>query len=217
MYSPEVLDIEPRVLTITKMPMGISVIKINFPFNLRHLSQYGITRAWVIANTQKSVMTVVGKEKQKIDEIKQMCLDLLYKNHPHLPKKGVHTSISYNVALGAKPRPNFSGSFKYIGNVQATVRDLDDCGFSDIPLLSFVLPLDENSPSTEWIQFTRKADGFVAVSIGSRYYNKFTHSQLKQILAESPTLQKIRAYICNIYKVIKEGYTCRIEDEDNTK
>ncbi len=211
---PIIMDSEPRVIKISKMPLGASVIKLNPPFNLRHLAQRGISRAWVIASTQKSVGTIVGGNIKKVKEIKKLCTDLVYANHPALPKRGIRAQICISLNLGANPRGTFPGSFKWVGNVQALVNDLDDCGFSDIPLTAFVVPLNENLPYTEWIQFTRQAQGFVAVAIGNRLYNKYRLSELKEILSESTTLQKLRAYICQIYKVTQETYTCKVEEEN---
>jgi hypothetical protein len=217
--SPKPLEIfpSPRVIKIQKMPMGISVIKVNRPFNLRHLAQRGISRAWVVATTQKSVGTVVGKKIEEIRRIKKLCTDLVYENHPALPKKGITAQISINLTLGSSPRGEYEGSFKWLGNIPAVVNDLDDCGFSDIPLKNFVLPLNENTPATDWIQFARKAEGFVAVEIGNKLYNKYTLSDLKEILKSSDTLQKIRAYVCQIHKVTSESYICRVTDQSEGK
>jgi len=213
--GPPVVEIDdsPRIIKIEKMPMGVSVIKINFPFTLRHLAQHDITRAWILAQTEKSIMTVVGKKTTQIKKIKEECLEILYKDHPSLPKKGLNVKIAYALSFGQNPRGKFLGSFKWIGNLPALVRDLDDCGFSDIPLLAFVIPLDEHSPITEWVQFTRKTEGFVAIAIGNKLYNRYKLSDLKKILQESQTLQKLRAYICQIHKLTKESYTCLAYEE----
>ena len=200
----------PTVLQVSKIPTGVNVMRVNSPFTVHHLANAGVTKAFIIATTQKSVMTLLGREARMLDTIKKRVLQKVRKKYPKIGAN-IYLSMSCDITFGHTGFGRGAPKYHYVGDITKLMNELDDAGFSSIPLRSFIIPITH--PKTQWVTFQRGGrgiTGFIASQFGNTFYQELSGEQLREMIRQNQVLQKMKAYVCETVTATGKWVTCQL-------
>lgn len=207
----------PTILKLSEVPTGTYLLRINLPFTMTHLAKAGVKRTWIMARTGKSVMTLLGEDTAKLDQLRKAVQEVIYFKYPTL-RRHFRISVVGHLQYGANYTQNPEGQqshmpwLHYIPDVPAFMQIMDECGFSDIPIMMFSVILDH---PTMVITFRRHAHykGFIATQFDRSPYNFFNVSQLSQLIQNNPILQNMKCHICQTNRAEGVFETCVVPSE----
>jgi len=211
---PELIELPavPTVLKVSEIPTGIFVLRINQPFNLTHLVKRGVKKAFIVSRTGKSARTLLGEEIVELETLKANVLSKIKAEYPVIAKN-VSLSIMARISLGYITGPKGGGiSPKYVADTRKLMETLDQCGFSDMPLQWFRIPVTFKGRQT-WITFQRQKGAFIMSQLGNSPYSEFDLDDVKQMRRENKVLQDLKSYICETAEATGKFTTCLIPEE----
>jgi len=205
---PELVQLPsvPTILKISEIPSNVYVMKVNRPFNLNHLVKRGVKTCFLVAGTSKSARTVLGKEIEILREANRKVTEIIRENYPLLGKH-VHIYFGLKIVYGRKSKDGMA--YHYCHDTQKLLNQLDACGFSAIPLLGFMVPI-QNPPI--WINFSqiKGIDGFTAAQFGRKLYSEMELEDLEELLRSNKILNDLKVFICQTAVATGKWMTCRV-------
>jgi len=195
----------PTVTTVSELPTGIWVLRINLPFTLRHLAQREVPSAFIRATTGKSVNTFLKEEKLTIQEIRDKLKEKIEDTHPSLRKR-VGIAISARLNFGAKEQMTF------VKDIPRLHDDMAKLGISELPLRMFAIPLE--NPSPMWATFIKRKEAFICIQIGSQSFADFDAEELQLLRDTNKILQDLNAYVCETIEKTGTWLSCKIPSKE---
>jgi len=198
----------PTVTKIGEIPTGIYVLRINLPFNLRHLAQRGIQSAFIRSTTSKSVATFLEEELLQLKTIRETLKQKIENAHPSLRKR-IGISITTRLNFG------FKDNLAFVKDIPKLYEDMAKLGISDLPLIAFSIPLE--NPKPMWALFIKKKEAFICVQIGSQKYVDFNFDDLQALRATNEILQSLNAFICETVEKQGSWLSCKVANPREAK
>lgn len=209
---PEVATLpdEHVVVKVDEVPSGLSVMRINAPFTITQLSRCFDT-AFLQAQTGKSVMTLLGKDSAKIKQYIKEMENMIVEKYPMLRKK-LLISVAARIAIGSVGGGKQNRGLKFVADLKKLVETFEECGFSDIPMKAFQVPIQTSKGNTEWATFYRRGDmdGFVLASVGSKTYLNLKKEELRELIQNNVGLLKAKAHICETKVHTGKWMSCEV-------
>lgn len=204
----------PKILKISEIPTGVWVMRINMPFTFTHLAQKGVKQAFVYINTGKTMMTFLAEHTARIAQMKRELKELFNQKFP-LIGKHMHVNITAQLVFGNKrgrTRAAEQSMFSpyYVADVPKLMQELDECGFSKLPIQMFQIPIE--NPRV-WVTFTRRAhyQGFVLTQIGSKLCTGNEGEEyLTKLIRDNEILEKLGCHLCQTSEVTGKFQTCKV-------
>jgi len=195
----------PTVTEIGEMPTGIYVLRINTPFNLRHLAQKNVQSAFITATTGKSVATFLKEELLEIKHIKDTLKTKIENAHPSLRKR-ISISMAARIFFGHKT------TLSFVKDIPQLYSDMANLGISDLPLRRFAIPLENPRPT--WATFIKRRDAFVCIQIGAQMYTDFNFDELETLRKTNKILQDLNAYVCETVEKQGSWLSCKVAKKE---
>jgi hypothetical protein len=209
---PEVVTLteEFHVLKISDIPSNVWVLRLPQPLTLEHLREAGIVKCYIHACTEKTAKAMLPEDTEWImDAIKQVEAKARCK-YPVIAKHiNVHIAVGISFGTFSRKFGNFGDKPHYVADLPRLIESLYNCGFTDIPLRSFILFINGTMP----VHFIRKFDAFVAAQFGNKQYDAYNHDQLAKMIEDNVALQKLRANICETGTATAKFSTCKIRKQ----
>lgn len=213
---PELVELPevPTVLKISEMPTGVYILRINLPFTLTHLARVGVKKCFIVSRSRKSIGAMLGEDFAEIEDLQRIIKKKVKEKYPLLQKHvyvtvGATIGFGYGQTRGTRGGKPAASTYHYVGDVQKLVGNLEECGFSAMPLQAFMMPI--GMPRT-WVNFVKKVNlgGFIASQFGRRLYDELSISELNELIRNNDILQKMNAFVCQTQVATGKWMTCPV-------
>ena len=198
----------PTIHVKKEIPINFWILKTP-KINLRLLSQSGITDAYVMFRTTKGLRTFVSAEDW--DDLKKLSASIIHKlKKKHIPPAQFSLGLITKLAITVKGiSSSADGRIQCaprLTNVREIEAFIDELGLSEVPLMTFGIPL--SSASDGWIFFDRVKSGYYCFEVKNKSALELSKEELVALITDYPILQRLNCSVCQQALKTSEYVAC---------